>query len=268
MISPTQFRRLGRRKLLQASAAAGLYTFGLPHRADAQAAQHPGGRLPGARAGGGAEALHRGVPGRPPRDHRGAGISRLQHLLHPPQHQPRRRPRPGRVHDERGVLLRRRHAQRLQGPWPLPRAVRHRPQPVLHGAPTRVYQGKTYAVPEELDIMGLAYNKDLFDEAGVNPTADWNWDNLLDAATKLTRTTDDGRQTYGVYAMNNIRRCGAISSEQNGGTFPNPQHEAGRHRHPQITRRRSIHSGAWSSCKVSPSAQGVSSLPGYIQVGR
>ena len=30
-----------------------------------------------------------------------------------------------------------------------------------------LYQGKTLAVPEELDIMALAYNKDLFDEAGV-----------------------------------------------------------------------------------------------------
>jgi multiple sugar transport system substrate-binding protein len=36
----------------------------------------------------------------------------------------------------------------------------------------QVYQGTTYGIPGEIDIMALAYNKDLFDAAGVRYPTD------------------------------------------------------------------------------------------------
>lgn len=49
------------------------------------------------------------------------------------------------------------------------------------------FQGKLYAVPKDFDTIGLYYNKKLFDEAKVAyPTADWTWNDLKQAAGKLT----------------------------------------------------------------------------------
>ena len=68
------------------------------------------------------------------------------------------------------------------------------------------YDGKTYAVPKDIDTIALWYNKDMFDEAGIPyPDDNWTWDDLYDAAVKLTK--DDGSQ-YGI-AMN-------PSNEQDG----------------------------------------------------
>lgn len=62
------------------------------------------------------------------------------------------------------------------------------------------YNGKTLALPYELDIQGLYYNKDLFDAAHQPyPTAGWTWGNLRTAAKNLTRTVD-GHQTWGYYS--------------------------------------------------------------------
>jgi multiple sugar transport system substrate-binding protein len=50
-----------------------------------------------------------------------------------------------------------------------------------------VYGGKLMVLPMALMLTGLAYNKDMFDAAGVSyPTDDWTWDDMLDAAKKLT----------------------------------------------------------------------------------
>jgi multiple sugar transport system substrate-binding protein len=49
------------------------------------------------------------------------------------------------------------------------------------------YNGKTYGIPKDFNTLGLVYNKDLFKAAGVaEPTNDWTWDQLKDAAKKLT----------------------------------------------------------------------------------
>ncbi len=50
------------------------------------------------------------------------------------------------------------------------------------------YQGHAYAFPKDFDTIGLYYNKDLFDAAGVSyPTDKWTWDDLQAAAKKLTK---------------------------------------------------------------------------------
>lgn len=58
------------------------------------------------------------------------------------------------------------------------------------------WEDKNYAVPKDIDTIGLWYNKTMFDEAGLEyPTADWTWDDVTEAARKLTK--DDGSQ-YGI----------------------------------------------------------------------
>ncbi len=60
---------------------------------------------------------------------------------------------------------------------------------------------KLYGMPNNFHAFALYYNKTLFDKAGVPyPNADWDWDDLLSAARKLTRDNDgDGRiDQYGI----------------------------------------------------------------------
>lgn len=50
------------------------------------------------------------------------------------------------------------------------------------------YQGKVYGIPKDFNTLGLVYNKDMFKAANVaEPTNDWTWDQLKDAAKKLTK---------------------------------------------------------------------------------
>lgn len=53
------------------------------------------------------------------------------------------------------------------------------------------HSGETYGVPQDINIMGLFYNKDLFDKAGLDyPNEKWTWKDLKSAADKLTEDTD------------------------------------------------------------------------------
>ncbi len=56
-----------------------------------------------------------------------------------------------------------------------------------------------YGNPENLQVLALYYNRDLFDAAGVPyPDETWTWDNVLDAATKLTRRDGDQTTQWGM----------------------------------------------------------------------
>ncbi len=58
--------------------------------------------------------------------------------------------------------------------------------------------GKQYAIPKDYDTIALWYNKTLFDEAAIDyPDETWTWDDLKEAAKKLTKA--DGTQ-YGFCA--------------------------------------------------------------------
>ena len=55
------------------------------------------------------------------------------------------------------------------------------------------WQGKQYGIPRSTSTYALFYNAELFEKAGVPlPTESWTWDNLLDAAKRLTKP--DGSQ--------------------------------------------------------------------------
>jgi multiple sugar transport system substrate-binding protein len=48
-----------------------------------------------------------------------------------------------------------------------------------------------YAIPKDFTPMVIAYNKDLFDQAGVPyPSPDWTWEEFVAAAKRLTRDRD------------------------------------------------------------------------------
>lgn len=59
------------------------------------------------------------------------------------------------------------------------------------------YQGKMVAMPFEVSVIGVLYNKNLFDAANVPyPSGDikdtsWNWDSLVETAKKLTDPTQN-----------------------------------------------------------------------------
>jgi len=62
------------------------------------------------------------------------------------------------------------------------------------GAP----DGRLYGLPSDAQSHVFAYNKTMFDDAGVSyPTDDWTWDDLLAAAKKIT---DPKKNRWGVYA--------------------------------------------------------------------
>lgn len=66
---------------------------------------------------------------------------------------------------------------------------------------TYIYKNQLFAMPDRGGSMIVYYNKDLFDAAGVGyPNKNWTWDDMLDAAKKLTVRTDEGVEVYGFAA--------------------------------------------------------------------
>lgn len=58
--------------------------------------------------------------------------------------------------------------------------------------------GKQYAFPRDFDTNGLWYNKEMFDDAGLDyPDDDWEWEDLVEASKKLT---DPSKDIYGIAA--------------------------------------------------------------------
>ena len=79
------------------------------------------------------------------------------------------------------------------------------------------YEDKYYAVPKDIDTIALWYNKKMFDEAGLEyPTADWTWDDVTEAAKKLTK--DDGSQ-YGLAMGNGSNQDGYYNMVYDNGGY-------------------------------------------------
>ncbi len=61
-----------------------------------------------------------------------------------------------------------------------------------------IYQGQIWGLPASVNVSLIAYNKDLFDAAGVSyPTIEWTTDDFLEKATALTRGSDETNRQYG-----------------------------------------------------------------------
>ncbi|MDO4522972.1 MAG: sugar ABC transporter substrate-binding protein [Eubacteriales bacterium] len=65
--------------------------------------------------------------------------------------------------------------------------------------------GVQYALPKDHDTIALLYNKAIFDKYGVDyPTDDWTWEDVRDAAAKITEAgKDDGVYGYAINTSNN-----------------------------------------------------------------
>jgi multiple sugar transport system substrate-binding protein len=115
------------------------------------------------------------------------------------------------------------------------------------------YKGNTQWIARDLDYLVLYYNKDMFKAANIElPNETWTWDNLLDAAKKLTKDTNNDGKTdqYGFLAPN-----GYISFPwlwQNGGSVLNKDRNQ-----TSITDPKSVEALQWlgdltTKYKVSP----------------
>ena len=79
------------------------------------------------------------------------------------------------------------------------------------------HEDKYYAVPKDVDTIALWYNKTMFDEAELEyPTADWTWDDMFEAAKKLTK--DDGSQ-YGLALRNDNNQAGYYNMIYDNGGY-------------------------------------------------
>lgn len=77
--------------------------------------------------------------------------------------------------------------------------------------------GTTYCPPKDYATMGLEYNKDLFDAAGIDyPTNDWTWDDLRAAAEALT---DEEAGIIGLVTPPNLERFMPFMYQAGGALF-------------------------------------------------
>jgi multiple sugar transport system substrate-binding protein len=82
------------------------------------------------------------------------------------------------------------------------------------------FDGKEYGVPKDIDCIVLAYNKALFDAKNLEyPNENWTWDDLMEAAERLTDTAND---VYGFASYNNIQEGYGSMLYQNGGFILSP----------------------------------------------
>ena len=78
--------------------------------------------------------------------------------------------------------------------------------------------GTLYAVPKDKDTVGLVYNKEMFDAAGVSyPDESWTWDDLTDASQKIYDAT--GKYGYMAYSDDQLGYWNFVY--QNGGYILN-----------------------------------------------
>ncbi len=78
--------------------------------------------------------------------------------------------------------------------------------------------GKLYGVPKDKDIIGLLYNKELFDQAEVTyPDENWTWDDLEKASAQIFEKT--GKYGYMAYAHDQVGYWNFVY--QNGGQILN-----------------------------------------------
>jgi multiple sugar transport system substrate-binding protein len=60
------------------------------------------------------------------------------------------------------------------------------------------WEGQPYAIPADVDVGVMYYNRDLFDAQGVAyPQPDWDWQDFLNIAQQLTTVTGEGEQQSG-----------------------------------------------------------------------
>lgn len=78
------------------------------------------------------------------------------------------------------------------------------------------YKGDQYAIPDSFSNVVLVYNKDLFDQAGIEyPTNEWTWADIAAAGTAIRALGDDIYGFYRPITFNEFFKAAA----QNGGSL-------------------------------------------------
>ena len=71
------------------------------------------------------------------------------------------------------------------------------------------YNGNVVALPQDMNVIVMAYNVDLFAQAGIDPpNDDWTWDDLLNAAQLLTLDANGNNSLSPNFDKNNIVQWG------------------------------------------------------------
>jgi len=81
--------------------------------------------------------------------------------------------------------------------------------------------GQVYGLPKDWASLGVFYNKQMFQAAGVPfPSANWTWQDFQNDAAKLTKNAGSTNAVYGVSLSADASRWGAFLLA-NGGTMLN-----------------------------------------------
>ncbi len=81
--------------------------------------------------------------------------------------------------------------------------------------------GQVYGLPKDWNSLGVFYNKQMFQAAGLPaPSASWTWTDLQNDAQKLTKNAGSPNSVYGVVLSADLSRWGAFL-EQAGGSVLN-----------------------------------------------
>jgi multiple sugar transport system substrate-binding protein len=81
--------------------------------------------------------------------------------------------------------------------------------------------GQVYGLPKDWNSLGVFYNKQMFQAAGLPlPSANWTWSDLQNDAQKLTKNPGTPNSVYGIVLTADLSRWGAFLYED-GGTVLN-----------------------------------------------
>jgi len=112
------------------------------------------------------------------------------------------------------------------------------------------FEGDNYALPKDFDTIGLWYNKQLFDKAGISyPDTTWDWDKFIDAAVRLT---DQSKGIYGTAARLLNQEGYYNTIYQQGGCVVCPGGESG-YDSPEVVEGLKFWTDLIFKYKVSPS---------------
>jgi multiple sugar transport system substrate-binding protein len=81
---------------------------------------------------------------------------------------------------------------------------------------TATLNGKTWGIPKDYDTIAIAYNKDIFDQAGLEyPKDGWTWDEFVETCKTITEKTG----IYAVVCADGMQNGGYLTFASGGSDF-------------------------------------------------
>ncbi len=88
-------------------------------------------------------------------------------------------------------------------------------------SPFTCTSGQVYGIPKDWNSLGVFYNKQMFQSAGLTvPSSTWTWNDMQTDAQKLTKNPGSPNSVYGISMSPDLSRWGAFLIA-NGGTVLN-----------------------------------------------